>query len=124
MVHGLNVVPVPQNIDDAYLQTQGEGQQPAGVPSQLGLFVYSCTLLDILRHVLQFVASWEPGADVAAVGDAMSQRETMIIRVLEMNGQLDNFLSNLPDYLATNESDLKMSSADGIGLQKQILRCR
>jgi hypothetical protein len=124
MVHGPNMVPIPQNVDDEYLQRHGEGTQPDTTTSRLGLFVCSCTLLEILRDVLQFVAAWEPAADLTAGSQPATQRENIVLGVMEINRRLDKFQAELPEDLRINESEMTTSSGDEIGLQQQILRCR
>ena len=49
-------VPVPVMVDDDYLGTHEENVQPAGIPSRLGMFVSSCTLLELLGDVLKFLS--------------------------------------------------------------------
>lgn len=126
MVHEPNTVPVPDNVDDEYLQIHGEGSQPAGLPSRLGLFVHSCSLLEILRDVLHFVATCEPAAERVTGENAKAPRpmDDLVAPVLEINRRLDDFSRALPEYLKTGEGDSSASYTDQIRLQRQILRCR
>lgn len=126
MVHEPNTVPVPDNVDDEYLQIHGEGSQPAGLPSRLGLFVHSCSLLEILRDVLHFVATCEPAVERVTGENAKAPRpmDDLVAPVLEINRRLDDFSRALPEYLKTGETDSSAPCTDQIRLQRQILRCR
>lgn len=124
MVHEPNTIPVPENVDDEYLQIEGEGSQPPDEPSRLGLFVHSCSLLEILGDVLHFVTNCEPAADRATAANAKIPRDNLVGRVLEINGRLDDFSETLPAHLKINEPGSDPSYTDQIRRQRQILRCR
>lgn len=47
-----SAVPRPRMVDDMYLSQDAEGDQPPGCPSQLGLFVMTIELVEILSDIL------------------------------------------------------------------------
>ncbi|KAK2595349.1 hypothetical protein QQS21_006949 [Conoideocrella luteorostrata] len=126
MVHEPNNVPLPLNMDDEHLRVDGEGSQPRNTQSYLGLFVFSCKLMEILRDVLHFVTTCEPSADRSSAEVASTLRSKLLVQALEINRRLDQFSEALPRCLILEEADLSGSSASSNEerLQKQVLGCR
>lgn len=122
MVDRSNRTPLPSLIDDEYLSTEGEGSQPMSVQPQMGLFVSSCELFDILNDILStFYAN-----DVCADTDSEPDMQDMVLEVLGFNRRLDSFITSIPDYLkATNTCDVaSMRIYNSTSLQQQVLYCR
>jgi hypothetical protein len=84
---------LPASIDDEYLATTGEGQQPDGIPSRLDFFVYALKLIEIgespkhlrLCHTQSETLSEYRGQDLGSL--------------LDLNAELDRFVLELPPHL-------------------------
>ncbi|KAG5930858.1 hypothetical protein E4U60_006726 [Claviceps pazoutovae] len=125
MIHGTNSVPLPLIIDDDYLRVEGVGVQPHDAPSYLSLFVNSCVLLEILRDVLHFVTTCEPGSEQAGEEANLAPIPSMVAQVLELNRRLDRFSTTLPIYLHMGDSGMeKLPCSNEVGFQKKVLYCR
>ena len=117
MIHGLNAVSPPAMIDDINLGDDVEGTQPDGVAPQLGLFVSSGDLLNILEKVLKL--------PVVVANDPAGSRAEHLARVLELNRRLDRFSSGLPSYLKVDDpTERHIPRANHVNLQQQVLHCR
>lgn len=122
MVNRSYGTPMPSLIDDEYLRTDGDGVQPKGANSRMGLFVYSCKLFEILDDILSTFYS----ADTSADHVSESRLQDMVSEVLSFNRRLDNFITSLPDYLKTAQSSqVFMTERNSwTNLQQQVLYCR
>lgn len=122
MVNGSYGTPMPSLIDDEYLCTDGEGIQPKGVNSRMGLFVYSCRLFEILKDILS--SFYAVDASSEPIGE--SRLHSMVSEVLNFNRRLDDFITSLPNYLKTAKSSpVNMSERNSCtNLQQQVLYCR
>lgn len=114
--------PVPSLIDDEYLRVEGDGTQPLGVPSRLGLFVSSCKLFEILVDIL---SSFYAGSS-STTHESGPCVQDMVLDVLSFNRRLDSFITSIPDYLKTTRSlQIAISERNSyINLQQQVLYCR
>lgn len=123
MIAKSNDVPLPTMIDDEYLSTTDEGQQPPHTPSCLGAFVFSCKLFDLLGQVLNFLSA--PTLQNTAQKD-ISQISEVLSQVLDLNRKLDNFSETVPPYLRKTEvrSPFTASSESHTQLQQRVLHCR
>lgn len=118
-------VPVPAMIDDDYLSRTVEGAQPEDTPSHLGLFVSSCTLLELLGDVLSFLS--ESGNSSKTIDEASipDQSGELVMRVLDLNHRLNQFSVGVPAYLSLPERSQSFSSDPNyVKLQQQVLYCR
>ncbi|UKZ95959.1 uncharacterized protein TrAFT101_010765 [Trichoderma asperellum] len=122
MVNGSYGTPMPSLIDDEYLCTDGEGIQPKGVNSRMGLFVYSCRLFEILKDILSSFYA----VDASSEPICESRLHSMVSEVLNFNRRLDDFITSLPNYLKTAKSSpVNMSERNSCtNLQQQVLYCR
>lgn len=113
---------MPSLIDDEYLRTDGDGAQPKGSNSRMGLFVYSCKLFEILDDILSTFYSVDASADPVS----QSRLQDMVSEVLSFNRRLDNFIISLPGYLKTAQSSqVVMTERNSwTNLQQQVLYCR
>lgn len=132
-------VKLPALIDDEYLEERKQGElgqgkthrngvQPTDKPSRMGLFVYSCSLLELLQEVLKFLAKKEITQILQQHSQASELRANLVVQVLNLNCRLDNFLVTIPSWLvpsALRSSPSPNSDPDNqIHLQQQILLCR
>jgi len=118
-------VPIPKLIDDEYLSNTIENEQPAGIPSNLGLFVSSCRLFELLEEILRSFYSGDPTPDLSKHETASSMAKSLIEPVLQYNRRLDDFLANVPPYLRISENaDILAFNNNSLELQKQVLYCR
>ncbi|PON26671.1 hypothetical protein TGAM01_v204681 [Trichoderma gamsii] len=122
MVNRSYGTPMPSLIDDEYLRTDGDGVQPNGANSRMGLFVYSCKLFEVLDDILSTFYSVDASADPVSE----SRLQDMVSEVLSFNRRLDNFITSLPDYLRTAQSfQVVMTERNSwTNLQQQVLYCR
>ncbi|KAK1239806.1 hypothetical protein MKX08_007248 [Trichoderma sp. CBMAI-0020] len=122
MVNRSYSTPMPSLIDDEYLRTDGDGIQPDGTNSRMGLFVYSCKLFEILDDILS--TFYSVSASVDSVSE--SRLQDMVSEVLSFNRRLDNFITSLPDYLKTAQSSQVFMTERNSwkNLQQQVLYCR
>ena len=117
-------VPLPSMIDDEYLSTSTECQQPLGKPSHLGAFVYSCKLFELLGQVLDFLSS--PLLQSTSQAKAVSQIGDVLFQVRELNRKLDTFSESVPQYLRkSDKTSLHTTAHDNhTHLQQRVLHCR
>lgn len=88
---------MPQMIDDEYLLEDGEGSQPSHVNPQLGSFVYSNKLFDILNDIL--VSFYDKKNTLFIRSEMHSWPCKELDAVLRFNMALDGFQDSLPSYL-------------------------
>lgn len=118
-------VPTPKLIDDEYLSDTIENEQPAGIPSNLGLFVSSCRLFELLEEILRSFYSGDPTPDLSKHETASSMAKSLIEPVLQYNRRLDDFLASVPPYLRISDTaDVLAFNNNSLELQKQVLYCR
>jgi hypothetical protein len=99
MINASTNVPLPLCIDDDYLLANGEGSQPNGQESYLGLFVSSLKLFDIISGHLSALY-YQQDICVSDQSDTTpwwSQDRTD--RVLRLNEELEKFLEECPPHL-------------------------
>jgi hypothetical protein len=88
--------PIPQPIDDEYLSTTGEGQQPEGVPSRIGTNVFwirSTAIIDDMRAML-----------AARQSSSKSNSNSNLVgpdpgAILRLNSRIEDVLSEMPSHL-------------------------
>jgi hypothetical protein len=119
MIITIRAVPLPQVIDDEYLEEDGEGSQPTGSLSKLGLLYYSSQLLEILQDVLTIL--YQDSKD----GPQLSRKvqpdfQKTLGQALELNDRLDVFVKDLPEYLAADFP----TDIPHVSLQQRVLFCR
>ncbi|CAG9988157.1 unnamed protein product [Clonostachys byssicola] len=102
------------------------GKQPSGKPSRLGLFVSSCTLLELLEEVLAFLSRHEPVTkNMQSKSAAKPQRGETLTSILSLNRRLNEFASTIPGYLKLSDKDITpTSSVNHVALQQHVLHCR
>src|SRR5687768_3335955 len=99
MISERSGVPIPSLIDDDYLRIQGEGAQPAGAPSGLGLLAYSSKLFIILDDILSDFYSSNPGCNVMEMTAEEINVQKILSEIMSRNRRLDEFLEQIPAYL-------------------------
>ncbi|KAM5369018.1 hypothetical protein ACJZ2D_009221 [Fusarium nematophilum] len=117
-------VPLPQMIDDDYLLEVGEGAQPSRLNSQIGAFVYSNKLFDILNDIL--------GTFYTGKSTLFQRKHTCdwgfqdLETVLRFNRALNEFWHSLPRYLANHgEAETSNNSQEArVALGAKILYSR
>lgn len=119
-------VPTPLEIDDEYLQKVGEGTQPAGTTTRMGLFVYSSHLYEVFNDALSTSHCYTGNGDLSKSGTSELRSHLMLDHVLALNRRLDRFVESLPKYLQPNiSSDSPLQKNDNyITMQQQIMYCR
>jgi hypothetical protein len=120
-------VQAPLMIDDEYLQMDGEGIQPAGRPSRMGLFVCSSRLFEILNEILSIFYAEDAGQPPSKHTHSDARSQQMLMNVLVFNRRLDNFLTSIPQYLqhtVKHSSPVVQEKSNHIQLQEQVLYCR
>ena len=127
MISKPNDVALPLMIDDEYLSTTQEGQQPRDMPSRLGAFVFSRKLFELLGQVLDFLSS--PALQNTSQAREQSQMSDFLTQVLDLNRRLDSFTESVPPYLRKSETTSPYapqptSNENHIHLQQRVLHCR
>lgn len=127
MVQRPNSLALPAMVDDEYLSDAGlSGKQPSGMPSRLGLFVSSCTLLELLEEVLASLSRHEPVTkNVQSKSEAKPQQGEILTSILSLNRRLNEFASTIPGYLKLSDKEITTSSSmNHVALQQHVLHCR
>ena len=117
-------VPLPSMIDDEYLSTTKEGEQPPHKPSRLGAFVFSCKLFELLDEVLNFLSA--PALQSATLTRGSNQSSEVLSQVLDLNRRLDHFSESVPQHLRKLDvtSPYTTQNEDHTHLQQRVLHCR
>lgn len=100
MILARSQIPPPQLLDDEFLLEDGEGHQPAHMSPQLGSFVYSNKLFDILDSIL--VTFYVNKKHQSPFADKPSMSCNELSDVVRFNMELDKFSDSIPDWLAVN----------------------
>ena len=118
-------VPFPSLIDDEYLSIQGEGEQPHGIPSRLGLCIWSSKLFLILDDVLRRLYTHHAQKSAIPSAEAEVSTQETVSDVLVLHRRLDQFFESIPTYLhpQTNPESWQHGEASVI-IQRQVLYCR
>ncbi|CAH0025678.1 unnamed protein product [Clonostachys rhizophaga] len=127
MVQRPNSLALPAMVDDEYLSDTGPpGKQPSGMPSRFGLFVSSCTLLELLEEVLASLSRHEPVTkNMQSKGEAKIQQGEILTCILSLNRRLNEFASTIPAYLKLSDKEITpTSSVNHVALQQHVLHCR
>jgi len=118
-------VPFPSLIDDEYLRTEGEGNQPPDTPSRLGLCTWSSKLFLILDDILLRLYAPHPQNNVDAMSEAECSVEEIISEVMTLNRRLEQFLESIPTYLRiASEPESRDGWMPSVKIQQQVLHCR
>lgn len=119
-------VPMPSLIDDEHLRTVGEGQQPPGIPSRIGLLVSSSHLFVILDEILASLYSENLRNNLNELLQDDHRVQEMILGVLVLNRRLESFVETVPEYirecLSTNR--VPREQITSVQIQEQVLFCR
>lgn len=117
-------VPFPSLIDDEYLSTQGEGEQPHGIPSRLGLCVWSSKLFLVLDDVLLRLYSPNQNS-IHVIADGEFNLQETVSDVIALSRSLDEFFESIPAYLCIPcDPDSSNQRAGSVAIQQQVLYCR
>lgn len=93
-------VELPQSIDDEYLQSEGEGVQPAGTTSKLEVFIQSIHMSGLLGDILNQQYHQRAGRLPTLSGD---NRE-LVESVLALETRIETVRKNIPgDVWPTQE---------------------
>ncbi|KAK0387822.1 hypothetical protein NLU13_4067 [Sarocladium strictum] len=127
MISERSGVPIPSLIDDDYLRVQGEGCQPVGAPSGLGLLAYSSKLFLILDDILLDFYSSNPGCNVMEMTAEEINVQKILSDIMARNRRLEEFLDQIPAYLRYDSLPIGIRSSPqekSVEIQRQILYCR
>ncbi|RDW63567.1 hypothetical protein BP6252_11112 [Coleophoma cylindrospora] len=117
----------PEAIDDEFLQQEGEGQQPCGLPARMACTAYSYGLFDILDDVLSTFYSQNSSVDSNACPNDLRRTSLQsLFDVLTMNSRLDDLVNGIPSHLKM-ETDLGIYEErlrKCFELQRGVLYCR
>ena len=100
MIWARSQVPPPAMIDDEFLLDNGEGTQPPHLSPQIGTFIYSNRLFDILDDILVAFYMDKNQKPLQADKQAMSCDE--LSDVLRFNMELNKFNDAIPEWLSIN----------------------
>lgn len=119
-------VPLPSAIDDEYLVSTGQGQQPLVEFSYLSLFTFSCQLFDILKDVLQLFSSLRPSDIASSLAEAENEKlDLRFIDTLKISRRLDRFRESLPPELVIIDGPTPIEQQHStLNLMQQVLHCR
>ncbi|RVX72599.1 hypothetical protein B0A52_03995 [Exophiala mesophila] len=119
-------VPLPALIDDEYLRSHGEGEQPSHIPSRLALLISSSKLFSILDEILNFFYAEHLGNDLEEKAEDEVRVREMISKVLVLNRRLEEFADNVPDYVrgAILACRAPKEQNTSVQIQEQVLYCR
>ena len=117
-------VPFPSLIDDEYLSTQGEAEQPTGIPSRLGLCIWSSKLFLVLDDILLRLYSPNQNS-IHVITDGEVNVQELVSDVIVLSRRLDEFFESIPGYLRTPCDPNSSSQQEGsVVIQQQVLYCR
>ncbi|KAF5672609.1 cytochrome P450 monooxygenase [Fusarium circinatum] len=124
MVLDSSSVPKPEMINDEYLSETGQGFQPLDAYPQMGCFIYSCNLFDILHQVLvEFYVNKKPNPH-SNNKDSLLGEEIQVI--MGYHRELNKFQETLPPFLVTSGRymDSPFTDESGTALGSRILHSR
>lgn len=118
-------VPFPSLIDDEYLSTAEEGKQPDGIPSSLGLCIWSSKLFLVLDDILLRLYAPHRQLGVLTLRETEFNVRDIVSDVIAINRRLDEFSESVPAYLRVpTELDSSSQLQPRVILQQQVLHCR
>lgn len=117
-------VPFPSLIDDEYLSTQEEGEQPHGIPSRLGLCTWSSKLFLVLDDIL--LRLYSPNQNnVHVITESEFNIQEVVSDVIALSRRLDEFSESIPKYLRMpSNQDSSNLREESVVIQQQVLYCR
>ena len=117
-------VPLPEMIDDEYLLENSQGVQPTNVSPQMGCFVYSSHLFDILHEIL--VEIYVKKKANPQEQNALCWSGEGLQTIMTYHRALSKFQETLPAYLIKDDNNMSPSSIaeSGIALGSKILHSR
>ncbi|KAH8897411.1 hypothetical protein GQ53DRAFT_803376 [Thozetella sp. PMI_491] len=120
----LDRIPLPLIIDDEYLLEDSEGSQPSHLNAQVGSFVYSSKLFDILNEILS--SFYVEKSTMFQPSSTPSSSYQELDTVMRLNGALNEFQEKLPSYLviSPDSANPKTPVDDKIALGAKILYSR
>lgn len=125
MIPQTSKVPLPLMIDDEDLLEISQECGTVPVPPEMGLFIYSTRLFEILDEVLcAFYSHDDPtyGSTVANLGEKSRQQTPDILR---LNAKLDAFFESIPEHLRlSSHAEYAADYSDSMVLQARVLNCR
>lgn len=129
MISSPSSILLPLLIDDEYLLSEGEGQQPANTVSYVGLFLYSFKLFEMMSDVLKMVYHQkETSFQNTQPGTCTSWwRPNILDNILKLDTTLDTFLSSLPPHLRIQQNSVESWTETAENMQwrqAKILQCR
>lgn len=127
MIISPSTVPLPMMIDDEYLLVDGEGQQPAGIVSYLGLFLASLRLYDIMKDVVAKCYYQKEPLSQGERGVSPWWRSHHLDDILTLDNTLNDFLASIPNHLRTQNNSTQGWTEHAAGMQwrhAKILQCR
>ena len=89
MIQTNNSMPLPSNIDDEYLLSDGTGMQPVGIPSLLDAFIVTIKVFEIIEgaHKINYASFTH------------SRRLSELTAILQLNEKIDQIEESLPKHL-------------------------
>lgn len=119
-------VPLPSLIDDEYLSTDGQGEQPQNKPSRMGLLICSSKLFLILDEILLSFYAPHPQKTVDTMSENDLNVQKIISDIMVLNRRIEEFFESIPEYLRleTRSELIPEQQELSVTIQKQILNCR
>ncbi|KAF5723731.1 benzoate 4-monooxygenase [Fusarium mundagurra] len=110
MILDSSSVPKPEMINDEYLSETRQGVQPTNAYPQMGCFVYSCDLFDILHQILVEFYVKKKSNPHSQSSDSWLGEEIQVI--MGYHRELNKFQESLPAFLATSDSYMDSPSQE------------
>lgn len=111
VLHDSESVPLPQAIDDEYLQETGEGEQPENIPSRVSFYVEYIKLCEtICGDVLAVLYTTGPEDNK----DDKPKSSQYMTELPNLCARMDEFFKALPAHL----KDENYSASDNVAMNK------
>ncbi|KAF4452143.1 hypothetical protein F53441_4981 [Fusarium austroafricanum] len=110
-----NTCPLPQIIDDEYLQEEGEGIQPMNQPSLLDALIVSIKVFNIIAEARE--------VNVTSFAEEMQMSE--LTRILQLNEKLNKIEADLPTHLKYESNGRKGTTREEVLMfQAEVVNIR
>lgn len=97
-------MPLPEKIDDEYLQDKGIGSQPVGVPSIVESFIVTTDIFEVIQDVVK--------TDYSSISCGLRLSE--LTEILRLNEKLDYIENSLPSHLRRSRQSESSDRRDQI----------
>lgn len=99
-----HTMPLPEKIDDEYLQNKGIGYQPVGVPSVVESFIVTTDIFEVIQDVVK--------TDYSSISRGLRLSE--LTEILRLNEKLDCIENSLPSHLRRSRQPESSNRRDRI----------